>query len=372
MSGAGAEPRSAAGAGQAPLVEGDTLPDIVLPNERGRLVQFALHTDARPSVLLLCPDPFLPACRAGLESFARRFDDLDPLASLFAITNCTPERNARFVAEAGLPFWLLSDVEAMAARGVGVAPSGPAAAPDALIAVIADVDWRILRILSGAGVADPAEAVLDFLRDQPTREPRTLGGFAPVLNIPRVLEPEFCRTLIDAFERHGGTATGVYRAEGRPGEAVAVVDDSQKIRRDYLVDDPALVDGIQRRLGRRVLPAIAKAFTRQVTGVEEYKVVRYDGADGGFFTAHRDNLTKRQAHRRFAMTLNLNSGEYEGGALRFPEFGPDLYAPGLGDAVVFSCSLLHEATPVTRGRRYVLLTFMFDEESRRYNDRFPR
>jgi predicted 2-oxoglutarate/Fe(II)-dependent dioxygenase YbiX len=29
--------------------------------------------------------------------------------------------------------------------------------------------------------------------------------------------------------------------------------------------------------------------------------------------------------------------------------------------VVFSCSLLHEATPVTRGRRYAFLPFLYDE-----------
>ena len=31
-----------------------------------------------------------------------------------------------------------------------------------------------------------------------------------------------------------------------------------------------------------------------------------------------------------------------------------------GAGVVFSCSLLHEATPVTSGTRYVLLTFLHD------------
>ena len=62
------------------------------------------------------------------------------------------------------------------------------------------------------------------------------------------------------------------------------------------------------------------------------------------------------------MTLNLNTGDYEGGYLRFPEFGPDLYRPAAGDAVVFSCELVHEAMPVTRGERYVLLTFFYGEE----------
>ncbi|RMG07061.1 MAG: 2OG-Fe(II) oxygenase, partial [Cyanobacteria bacterium J055] len=34
-----------------------------------------------------------------------------------------------------------------------------------------------------------------------------------------------------------------------------------------------------------------------------------------------------------------------------------------GGAVVFSCSLLHEATPVTRGRRYAYLPFLYDDEA---------
>ena len=29
--------------------------------------------------------------------------------------------------------------------------------------------------------------------------------------------------------------------------------------------------------------------------------------------------------------------------------------------MVFSCSLLHEATPVTRGQRYAFLPFFYDE-----------
>ena len=33
--------------------------------------------------------------------------------------------------------------------------------------------------------------------------------------------------------------------------------------------------------------------------------------------------------------------------------------------MVFSCSLLHEATPVTRGTRYAFLPFLFDEAGAR-------
>ena len=57
----------------------------------------------------------------------------------------------------------------------------------------------------------------------------------------------------------------------------------------------------------------------------------------------------------------LNTGEYEGGEVCFPEYGRQRYAAPAGGAVVFSCSLLHEALPVTRGKRYVFLPFLYDE-----------
>jgi predicted 2-oxoglutarate/Fe(II)-dependent dioxygenase YbiX len=34
-------------------------------------------------------------------------------------------------------------------------------------------------------------------------------------------------------------------------------------------------------------------------------------------------------------------------------------------AVVFSASILHQVSQVTRGRRYVFLTFLFDEDAER-------
>ncbi len=73
------------------------------------------------------------------------------------------------------------------------------------------------------------------------------------------------------------------------------------------------------------------------------------------------------------MTLNLNATEYDGGDLVFPEFGPRPYRAPTGAAVVFSCSLLHEATPVTRGKRYAYLPFLYDEAAarlREVNSRF--
>lgn len=167
----------------------------------------------------------------------------------------------------------------------------------------------------------------------------------------------------------GAVVPGTPRSSGRPGPSEGVVDHQHKRRSDIVVSDPDLRAGLKERFERRLVPELRKAFQFTATRVERYLVACYDATDGGHFRPHRDNTTKGTAHRRFAATINLNT-EYTGGDLRFPEFGSHTYRAPLGGAVVFSCSLLHEALPVTDGRRYCTLVFLFDEvgeELRRQN-----
>ena len=88
-------------------------------------------------------------------------------------------------------------------------------------------------------------------------------------------------------------------------------------------------------------------------------MARYDES-GGYFRRHRDNVGRNVSFRQFALSVNLNAEEYDGGALLFPEYNDHHYRPATGEGFVFSSSLLHEVQPVTRGRRYVLLTFLHD------------
>ena len=189
----------------------------------------------------------------------------------------------------------------------------------------------------------------------------SVGGrqdWAPVLTVPDLLEPALCRALIDVYDRDGGTESGFMRDVD--GRTVLVTDDTFKRRTDAHITDPALRDALASRINRRLVPAMQRTFQFTPTRIERYIVAAYDAEPGGFFHAHRDNTTKGTAHRRFAVTINLND-DYEGGDLRFPEFGPRTYRAPRGGAVVFSCSLLHEATPMIRGRRYATLPFLYDD-----------
>jgi 2OG-Fe(II) oxygenase superfamily len=88
-------------------------------------------------------------------------------------------------------------------------------------------------------------------------------------------------------------------------------------------------------------------------------MARYEGHRGGYSHGHRDNIAP-YLYRRFAMSINLNTEEFEGGELCFPEFGDQRYRPESGTAIVFSSSLLREAMHVTAGRRFVFLAFLLE------------
>jgi predicted 2-oxoglutarate/Fe(II)-dependent dioxygenase YbiX len=77
------------------------------------------------------------------------------------------------------------------------------------------------------------------------------------------------------------------------------------------------------------------------------------------------------AHRRFAVTINLND-DYEGGELSFPEYGSRSFKPPIGCAVVFSCSLLHAVSAMIRGRRYAFLPFLYDEAAAKIREQNSR
>ncbi len=214
--------------------------------------------------------------------------------------------------------------------------------------------------------ADQAAALVDRVAALPP--PGRHGGpegSAPVLLTPRIFEPAFCEQLIALYREIGGQPSGFMREVD--GVTTLMTDDNHKRRSDVIIEDETLQKQVVSRLSRRLLPQIQKAFSFKATRIERYLVARYDAETGGFFRPHRDNTTKGTAHRRFAVSINLNA-DYEGGDLRFPEFGSRTYRPPPGGAVVFSCSILHEATAVTRGERFAFLPFLYDEAAARIRE----
>ncbi len=231
--------------------------------------------------------------------------------------------------------------------------------------VVLDHGLRTLAVLPFDGEVESHVATLLRLLDA-LPPIRSVDQWAPVLAVPNVFDREFCRSLIGLYDTHGGQETGCMKDVN--GKTVAVLNHKHKRRSDYNILDPEVIARAEARLRRCLIPEIKKAFHFDGTNVERYIVACYDSTNGGFFSRHRDNTTRATAHRQFAITINLNADEYDGGDLAFPEFGWRTYRAPTGGAIVFSCTLSHQAMPVTRGKRYAFLPFLYNDEAARIRE----
>ena len=292
-------------------------------------------------------------CRVAHDKvLARRalFNDAD--AAFYGVSVDMKDRVERGLANAPFGLRYFWDFDQKISRLYGLVQDGN------LRPAIFLID-RSFRIVAAEPV-EATDAVLDQLDRALAAEPSLdQSPYAPVLTLPRIFEPEFCTALIDYFNAHEPSESGFAAEVG--GRTFDLINKALKRRQDVTVEDADLIAAIKVKLETRLLPMIKRAFGWQASEIERYLITRYGEHDQGFFSPHRDDVTAGTAHRKFAVTLNLNTGDYQGGELRFPEYGPRTYRPPAGGATVFSCALLHEATPVTKGVRFAFVPFLYDE-----------
>ena len=255
-----------------------------------------------------------------------------------------------------------------------------AEASNPALGFLADYDGAVSRMYGALGaprsiMVDPMlRAVANIAWDEAGQHPVLLAGFlrqlpavdkscgvelsAPILIVPRVFEFDFCDFLVGLHEETGGTDSGFLFDQG--GKTTTIVDHTLKRRQDVVLGDPQLLEIIRDRVVRRLLPPIERFFQYRATRMDRYMVSCYDSALGGHFHRHRDNVNFGAQHRRFAVSINLNT-DYDGCDLILPEFGRRQYRAPCGGAVVFSCGALHEVTPITRGKRYAFVPFLYGE-----------
>lgn len=265
-------------------------------------------------------------------------------------------------------FW---DFNGEASKRYGAAPRDWTSGPLALRRVwfILDPAMRVHAIVPFQNDGAERDEVFAILESLPAPAMSSQAS-APILMLPNVFEPAFCNELIALYEKEGGQESGFMREVN--GSTVAMVDYSHKRRRDHNISDTAIIQQSQARILRRIVPQIERAYQFSATRMERYIVACYAADEQAHFRPHRDNTTKGTAHRRFAVSINLNN-DFEGGEISFPEYGTRSYKPEPGMALVFSCSMLHAVSPMTRGKRYAFLPFLYDEPAaviREANNKF--
>jgi peroxiredoxin len=245
----------------------------------------------------------------------------------------------------------IADYAGAVSRAYGAAEMPRTIILDPMLRAVANIPWD-----HPAGHATSVRSVLKSLPavDDSAGVPLS----APVLIVPRVLDFPLCDFLVQFYDKLGGKDSGFLLDAN--GQTATVVDYRLKRRNDLGVLVPDVRDAIRGQIVRRLVPAIERFFQFSATRMDRYIVACYDSAVGGHFYRHRDNVNAGAQHRRFAVTVNLNH-DYDGCDLTFPEFGSRSYRAPHGGAIVFSCGALHQVTPVTRGRRYAFLAFLYGE-----------
>ena len=344
--------------GPAPQLErGDRMPNFVLPNYDGRGMMFYDMAAGNPGIVLVEAerDERTDAAVAAIAGAAGRM--AEAALELTVIDRRDADENRKIAETLGRDVPVLSDPAGRIGAALRRAAFSDGKGPP-VFALAYSANQRIVSVIAPGGRPMIETALAALAAPPPDSDAPVLTGQAPVLVIPDLVSAEQCAALIEHWR--SGHSEGTVSAY-REGKAFGAIETAQKKRRDRMLDDRALRAEVMDRIARRLVTEVYKAFAYQNFILEPPIVVCYDAERQDYFRRHRDNLSPQTASRRFALSLNLNE-DYEGGTLVFPEYGGREYCPPAGAGVVFSCAHVHEARPVTRGERFVLLTFLHDPD----------
>lgn len=341
-----------------PVLPGDELPFLIGLAADGRFFSLEEQTGRPAAVLLLGAEVASCQCMA-FRQLAQHADDFVARgADILVVLTAAMLHQAASQVPAGLACKLVPcDADYLARCGV---------APHQTVVLAIDRNRRVAFRKPFLADHDVVATCLEHIMGLPAEHPHGVSMPAPVLIVPNLLPPPVCRFLVDQFDSRPTFESAVASVDAA-GKPCSRVDHAKKMRRDMLIaPEEPLHDILREAILRRAAPQMARAFHADVAHIDRLLVARYE-ANAGWFHRHRDDLARHVAFREFAVSINLGAEPFEGGDLMFPEYNDHRYRPPLGAALIFSGSLLHQVTPVTQGRRTVLLTFLHGEaaEARR-------
>jgi predicted 2-oxoglutarate/Fe(II)-dependent dioxygenase YbiX len=180
----------------------------------------------------------------------------------------------------------------------------------------------------------------------------------PVIVIPDVLNKALIYRLIDAWE------AGKQSDEGAAGDK-SRTDPQARHGIDAQILNPELQAALDQAFAKNLLPELHKLTGYNLRYRERHQISCYKAGDSGEFANRRATDQVPLSFRRYAVNIILNEG-FAGGEQVFPEYGNYAYTTGPGSALVFPAPLMYEMKPVSAGKRFVLSTFLFDEEQAAY------
>ena len=178
-----------------------------------------------------------------------------------------------------------------------------------------------------------------------------------------IFTPEECKKIIEIGTSGKDASPLTY---GIVGDMAGTTDDLKKVaevRRSpisWIRSDVADNRWIFERLAANITNINDQFFNYELTDIQSLQFTSYDAKEKGFYGKHIDMMYKGTGTRKLSVTIQLSDDkDYEGGDLLLHyKDNPDIGFRNLGTATFFPSWMLHEVTPVTKGKRYSLVAWI--------------
>jgi peroxiredoxin len=233
-------------------------PNYIFDTAAGRHVVLCFYASAS--------DPHALAAIEAAQSRSAFFDD--KTACFFGVSLDRKDETEKRVADRYPGHRYFWDFDGAISRLYGALPleakPGENNQPVRRLWIVLDPALRVVEVMPFADDQSDIAALLGFIDRLPGPAQRAEAVLqAPVIVLPQVFEPEFCRGLIEFYEAKGGEESGFMREVN--GRTVAVADHAHKRRRDATIEDDELIKEIQKRFIRRVKPMVERVHQFNAT-----------------------------------------------------------------------------------------------------------
>lgn len=337
---------------KTPLTIGHFIPPFTLPDSEGTMREIQLYGGKRTVIF------FLPANFADyINEFFALWREKAPAFQqadchhLF-IVQSTIEQTKTLKSQAGFDSLFLADDQGALCSAFGWKTN----IDRQPLSVLLGANQKILTLISERNASNHMGDLQRAIQLQlPQQQAYLISQIhAPVIIVPDAISEDLRLELLTYWE-NGKQYQGTI-GDGADAKVVA----SGKRRVDANVETREFLTRIDEHLSKSTFPELQKVACFQALFRERYKIGCYEAADQGYYHQHRDTGVPGLAHRRYSLIIALTD-DYEGGYLGFPEYGGAHYRPAARSAILFPSSLLHGVTPVTKGRRFIVASFLHGE-----------
>lgn len=341
------------------LEAGDFMPPFVMKDDTGKEREMHLFA-GKPCIICMLPSSFENYMREFMELYRAQTAKFQELGVRIIFIAPVPAAEvAAFRQKHNIPQGVMADEN----RALSRALDNLERSHNRPISCSLDCNQRVVDLYNNSNAQNHmadllrAAAKLKALTQQ---EPLRLPVSAPVLIVPDVLSKASCARIIDYWEK-GAKYAGTIGSEGKEK-----INTEGKRRVDVDVRDRDFLTALDIEMSKRLFPEIRKVFALDVTCRERYKIGLYTSEDKGFYNLHRDTGVPALSYRRVSVSLLLND-DFDGGLLTMPEYGPHAaFKAPAGGAICFPSTVLHAVTPVTRGKRFVMVSFFHGDGEERW------